>query len=283
MTRRIFDTLARQSARRYRSGGRFAQGFAYGKLTRDPVFAYLLGQGLLNPPDSPATRNGSGQSVDPQQASGPTQGDGTIRSVPPKVLSEPAPLLLDLGCGQGVVAAMLTQARHLHAHGLWPDEWPVPVRSDFHGIELMPRDVARAHAALGDTARFVTGDIALTPYPRAHTVLILDVLHYLPYDAQDRVLAAVRAALIPGGRLLLRVGDADGGFGFRWSNWVDHVVTWFRGHRLPRLYCRAVRQWCDVLHGHGFEIEQRPMSEGTLFANVLLIGRLADGPTEAIR
>lgn len=243
-----FRELARAAARRFGPGGRFAVGFAQGKLTRDPIFEHLLAHGLFNPPVQ-----------DPGSPANPR-------------------VMLDLGCGQGVVAALLAQADEAIRAGRWPARWPQPVRTRFHGIELMPRDVARARAALGDAATFVTGDIARSTFPAAHTVLILDVLHYLPYEAQDRVLADVRRALEPDGRLLMRIGDADGGFGFRWSNWVDHVVTWIRGHRLPRLYCRSLSQWSDLLRQHGFDIEQRPMSEGTLFANVLLIANLRARP-----
>ncbi len=81
-------------------------------------------------------------------------------------------------------------------------------------------------------AEFVLGDIARTPFPRPDIVVILDVLHYLPFEEQKDVLHRLHLALQPHGRLLLRIGDADGGFGFRFSNWVDRVVTRCRGHRL---------------------------------------------------
>lgn len=240
-----FRELATAAAERYRRGGRFAHGFALGKLTRDPAFEYLLSHGLFNPGGA----------------------DGATTRV-----------LLDLGCGQGVVAALLEAAHEACMHGRWPAQWPQPARTIVHGIELMPNDVARARAALGERAVFQTGDIADTPFPAAHTVVILDVLHYLPYDAQRSVLSAVRDALPDGGRLLLRVGDADGGFGFRWSNWVDHVVTWCRGHRLPRLYCMSVTDWRALLAASGFASEARPMSQGTMFSNVLLIATRHDQP-----
>ena len=228
-----YQQLSVATARRYLPGGRFAHGFARGKLSNDPVFEYLLTSGLLSEDQR----------------------------------------ILDLGCGQGLLAALLVQARAAASEGSWPAHWPAPSAAAVHGIELMASDVARAEAALAGQASFETGNIADTAFAPCDTVVILDVLHYLPYKQQDDVLRRVHAALSAQGKLVLRIGDADGGFGFRWSNWVDHVVTWCRGHRLPRLYCRSVAQWQQLLEQLGFTVEIKPMSEGTMFANVLLLAR----------
>jgi hypothetical protein len=88
------------------------------------------------------------------------------------------------------------------------------------------------------------------------------------------VLARVRDALSPKGVLLLRIGDASAGLPFKISNWVDHVVTFARGHRLPRLYCRSLADWRAALAKLGFQVQAMPMHEGTPFANILLVARL---------
>jgi len=145
------------------------------------------------------------------------------------------------------------------------------------GIELMPRDVERArqaHAQLGSRAEFVQGDMCRTDFGQADVVVILDVLHYVSYAAQDDVLRRVRAALPAGGTLLLRVGDAAAGLPFHLSNWVDAVVTFVRGHRLSSLYCRPLKAWQNLLTDLGFVVEAVPMHQGTPFANILLVARL---------
>ncbi len=229
-----YQQLSAKAATRYRAGGRFAHGFARGKLQGDPVFEFLLTSGLL---------------AEDQR-------------------------ILDLGCGQGLLAALLIQAAESARAGDWPANWPAPPAAFVHGVELMPADVIRGQAALGELAGFETGNIAITAFEPCDTVVILDVLHYLSYEQQEDVLRRVRSALEPKGKLVLRIGDADAGFRFRWSNWVDHTVTWCRGHRLPRLYCRPLTQWTILLGELGFEVDIKPMSEGTMFANVLLLGQL---------
>ncbi len=231
MTSPEFSRLVDAAADRYRPAGRFAHGFARGKLGGDPAFEHILEGGLLT---------------------------GASR-------------ILDLGCGQGLLAALLAEAARAADAGRWPPSWPAPPRAQVTGIELMPRDVERAQQALGSEANIEQGDIVTTRFEPADAVVILDVLHYIDYDAQADVLRRVRAALPASGRLLLRVGDAGAGLGFRVSQAVDRIVTFSRGHRLSRLYCRPLGEWADAVRRAGFEVRTRPMSRGTPFANVLLI------------
>ena len=70
MTLQDFRALAREAASRYPARDRYARHFAYGKLTGDPVFRHLLDDGLI-------ARDSR---------------------------------LLDLGCGQGLIAALLAVA-----------------------------------------------------------------------------------------------------------------------------------------------------------------------------
>jgi predicted TPR repeat methyltransferase len=183
--------------------------------------------------------------------------------------------ILDIGCGQGLLASWLLAASALHRAGHWPAHWPAPPQPRaIHGIELMARDVQRAQRALGAAATFTAGDMCRTDFGTADVVVILDVLHYVGIAAQDEVLLRVRNALAPQGTLLLRVGDAGGGLPFRISVWVDHAVTFARGHRHVRLYCRPLAAWQTALVKPGFAVRALPMNRGTPFANVLLVAKL---------
>jgi SAM-dependent methyltransferase len=226
--------LLEHAAGPYRRAGRFAYHFARGKLRHDPVFRAILEKGLLR-----------GQ-----------------------------PCILDLGCGQGLLAAWLRAAADCYQRGAWPERWPPPpVPRSVRGIELKRRDVARARCGLGEECDVVQGDIREVPFGGVDAVVILDVLHYLPEASQREVLQRARAALPAGGVLLLRVGDADAGLRFRVTCWSDRLTLLFRGHGLPRLHCRGVTRWRELLRDCGFDSLAEPMSAGTPFANVLLIAR----------
>ncbi|MHC5019700.1 MAG: DUF2062 domain-containing protein, partial [Planctomycetota bacterium] len=73
-------------SRRYLPAGILHWEFVLGKLKRDPVYKTLLRNGLF-----------------------PDEGH-----------------LLDLGCGRGIVPAMVTGAKDAHAAGTWPAHWPAP-------------------------------------------------------------------------------------------------------------------------------------------------------------
>ncbi|MDB5944929.1 MAG: putative SAM-dependent methyltransferase [Ramlibacter sp.] len=233
-------TLVQRAAAPYRSLGQYPWRFGLGKLGGDPAFAQLLARGLLT----------GRQHV------------------------------LDIGAGQGLLTAWLLAASEAAQQGRWPAQWPAaPAPRTVHGIELMQHDVDRASQALGGAIRqgvasFVAADMRKADFGRADAVVILDVLHYVPIADQDEVLRRVRDALSPGGVLLLRIGDRAGGLPFWISYGVDALVTTLRGHRLTRLYCRPLAQWQEQLRALGFDVQVQPMSEGTPFANIMLVARL---------
>jgi SAM-dependent methyltransferase len=220
----------------YRAIDLFGYFRARGKLRGDPAFAAILREGLLV---------------------------GSER-------------ILDLGCGQGLLAAWLVAARigNDERPHLWPTGWlPAPRPTSFRGIELRPQDVERARGALGGRAEFEVGDITEADFGSADAIVILDVLHYLDYQSQLRVLDRARAALTPGGVLLLRIGDAGSGIRFTVGKYIDQTVLLTHHHRTPKVYCRSAREWQRVLAAGGFECETLPMSAGTPFANIMLIAR----------
>jgi hypothetical protein len=229
----VHPALIDLASKPYRNAGLFAYGFARGKLGGDPVFRAMLERGWL-------VERGH---------------------------------ILDLGCGQGLLASWLRAAQFCYKNGAWPQDWPpAPNPRSTRGIELMLRDVQRARAALGPACDISQGDIRSTEFGTTDAVVILDVLHYMRKEEQLEVLKRVRAALPERGLLLLRVGDANGGLRFRYSQWVDKLVMLSRGHFSVATHCRSLAQWRELLLECGFEVQVTPMSEGTRFANVLLIG-----------
>ena len=234
MTDPSVERLIDAAARRYAPAGRFALHFARSKLRVDPVFGELLRRGLL--PDGAR--------------------------------------LLDLGCGQALLSALLLAARDEHRGGRWPAGWPPPpARLALAGIEARARDVRRARVALGDEAGIEQGDLRAAPLPSSDVVVLLDVLHYLEPCAQDALLERIAGALAPGGLLLARVGDIGSEFAAAVSGFVDHLATLARGEGIHRHHRRALADWIAAIERQGFTVRPEPMSRGTPFANVLLVAR----------
>ena len=231
-------TLLDEASRPFRGGGHFAYHYSRGKLSSDSIFREILKRGLL-----------------PAEAR-----------------------YLDLGCGQGSLFSWLLAARKLYESGVWPQDWPAaPKALSLRGVELMQKDVERAARAFGKdhpVVRIEQGDMNKVDFGQVDVVTILDALHYFDHAHQKDVLRRIRAALPPGGLFLTRVGDASAGLPYHICNWVDHTVTFVRGHRLPRLYCRTLAEWVDLIKSFGFNVETDPMNEGKPFANVMLVCRV---------
>ncbi len=221
----------------YRPTGRFNYHWARGKLGSDPIFAALLKRPIL--PDGAR--------------------------------------VLDLGCGRGLLAAWLLGAEQLAAQGEWSECTTPPAGLSFRGIELMEREAICGNRALqplhGERVKLRGGDMCEAYLTDADVIAILDVLHYVSYAGQDKLLDRIRAALGTGGLLVTRVGDAGGGLRFAFSQLVDSCISLAQGHRLPRMWCRPLEQWIGALEARGFVVEAIPMSSGTPFANVMLVAR----------
>lgn len=125
--------------------------------------------------------------------------------------------VLDLGCGIGLLAHVLARA------GL---------ELDYLGVDNDAGKIAQARAAAARAglarARFETVDLA-AGFPDHHgSVVLLDVLQFLPRQAQSPLLVRAAGALADDGRLLIRTGLADGSWRSRVTRAIDVLSRWLR-------------------------------------------------------
>lgn len=187
--------------------------------------------------------------------------------------------ILDLGCGRGLLPAWLLAAERLAASGHWPEGLARPPRNlRFRGFELMAREAEVGNRALQThfpgRVELAGGDMRAVEMHGADAIAILDALHYVDFNAQERLLDTIRAALPPGGVFITRIGNAAGGWRFRFSQGVDRCMARAQGHRAPPTWCRSAEAWVAALERRDFRVSAAPMSQGTLFANVMLVARV---------
>jgi SAM-dependent methyltransferase len=226
--------LRDEASRPFLRAGRAAWHYARGKFRWDPVYFALLRSGVL--PDSG--------------------------------------MLVDLGCGQGILLALLSAAKEQHARGDWPPGWPAPPANlVMRGYDLRRRSIRAGSVALDGLAALECRDIRGLDLPPADAIVILDVLYHVPYAEQERVLDSVVRALRPGGLLVLRESDSGGGLAFRLQRCSELVAQIWHGRLAPRLWYRNVVQWRALLEQRGLAVTAQPMNGGTPFANVLFFAR----------
>jgi len=206
-------------------------------------------------------------------ARGKLRGDPLYRATAAAGLLRDGPTLVDVGCGQGLTLSVLAEAPRLWAEGGWPDgALPPPRFARLVGIELRPRVARLAQQALGPAVEVRSSDARDSTFPQADTVLFFDVLHLMPPEDQERVIARASAALSPGGTILIREADPAGGWGFtavRLGNRLKSIVV---GRWRQRFHFRTAGAWASLLARHGLQVAVQPMGGNTPFANLLVRG-----------
>jgi len=183
-------------------------------------------------------------------------------------------VFLDLGCGQGLMLALLVAARERFRAGRWPPGWPAPpVDIELRGIELRPRVARRAQRALGSEAVIATEDLTHSSLPPCAAVGLFDVLHLMSRDAQDRLLRDVHGAIAPGGCLLIREADAEGGVRFWMVRAGNRVNAIAQGRGRRKFQFDTQPGWCARLSELGFRIERSTRLDNGPFANFLITAR----------
>ncbi len=229
-----FKALLDAASRPYLAAGLYAYFSAREKLRHDPVFFSVLRMGRI-----------------PDRAR-----------------------MLDLGCGQAVLASLLLAAQARFQSGLWPAEWTAPPSELLLlGIEAERRAARRAQITLGDRAIIHAADLRNAQLPEADVVVMIDVLHYLEMHAQVSLLEKVARSLRGGGLLIMRVADISAGWRFHAGTAMDHVGSLLSARAVSRHFHRPIDEWMQMLDGLGFEPSVEPAGPEKSFANVLLWAR----------
>jgi len=233
------DALIDAASRPYLAAGRYAYYFARSKLRHDPVFFSLLRMGRI-----------------PDRAR-----------------------LLDLGCGQAVVASLLLAAQVQFEFGRWPSGWAAPPSQlQLHGIESERRSVRRAQIALGNHVAIRIADLRDAPLPEADVVVLIDVLHYLTADAQVALLKRIAQSLRGGGLLVLRVADISAGWRFYLGKAADRMGSLLTAKGMQAHHHRPIDEWLHLLGSLGFSASVDSNAAVRAFANTLVWAKSSPAP-----
>jgi uncharacterized protein (DUF2062 family) len=206
-------------------------------------------------------------------ARGKLRGDPLYRATVTAGFPRSGGTLIDVGCGQGLMLSVLVQAQRQWADGTWPAGSLRPPPFDrLVGIELRPRIARLARQALGPAVDVLSSDAREAMPSSADAVLFFDVLHLMPPDDQERLIARAVAALTPGGTILIREADPSGGWRFtlvRLGNRLKSIVV---GRWRQPFHFRTSGAWASLLSNEGLHVVVQPLADGTPFANVLVRG-----------
>jgi len=179
-------------------------------------------------------------------------------------------VVLDLGCGHGLVSLLLARSR--------------PARRVI-GLDWDARKLATARALTEPNLCFAFCDLAGdTPLPAARGVLLADVVYLLSPPDQERLLARCAEALEPGGVLVLKeTVDAP-----RWkavlSRFQEALAVRVLGlTRGCALHFRGSDEWVRLLESLGLEVRVVPLDRFRYHPHAAFVARRAAGGAEAPR
>jgi SAM-dependent methyltransferase len=168
--------------------------------------------------------------------------------------------LLDIGCGMGLLGMYLAE------HGQ---------QRDYLGLDNDPRKIASARAIAAEHyphMRFVEGDAGALP-DFSGNVAILDALHYMPFDLQQRVLDGAASRVAPGGILLVRNCLRDRS----WRYWMtvieEKFLHWSRWMHIGAQHFPSREEIVEPLATHGLVAEVTPLWGHTPYNSHMIVAR----------
>lgn len=170
--------------------------------------------------------------------------------------------VLDIGCGRGQLGLLLIELERIQSM--------VGIDWDAHKIEI-------ARQAAGTNSTFVVGDLTTVRLVPCQTALLIDVLHYLPADAQIRLLRQISDQLVAGGTLVVRDVDARPTWRSRLTRLFEVLGTCLKVNRGHQLCFHSSGQLRDLLQELSFTIVRTIAMPGLTLDNVLIIARKGEG------
>jgi uncharacterized protein (DUF2062 family)/SAM-dependent methyltransferase len=190
--------------------------------------------------------------------------DPCYRAILPHVA--PGTLTVDLGTGLGmlpVVIALAGEGRR--AVGVeWDRE---KLAAGKHAARALPEVELR------------DGDARQAELPACDVITLVDMLHYYDAEAQRALLARCRAALRPGGRILVREGDAERRGGARWTRMIERLAVRLGWNRGPSVRFRPVPELVADLEALGLRVRVDEVAGRLHPGNVLLVAEAAAAPS----
>ena len=170
--------------------------------------------------------------------------------------------LIDIGCGIGLLGL------YLYTRGALPRY----VGLDHDERKIRAGQAAARRAGLEQAMQLLIADASALPQLRGH-VALLDMLHYLPRDAQAALLDACLPRVAPGGVLVIRSVLRDGSWRFQATR-AEEVWLRVSGRiRGGAQHYPSAQELRVPLEAAGLAVTLAPLFGRTPFNSYLLVAR----------
>lgn len=169
--------------------------------------------------------------------------------------------ILDLGCGHGLFSLAIA----LNA----PGRQVLGIDHDQDRITLGSQAIQDLSNLRLEAGNLMDPPRAKNPYSG---IAMIDVMHYFPPEVQERLFQNAYQLLGPGGKLLVREVNPDGGITSSWNRLYEKIATGigFTQAEKEGLHFRTRQGWEKALEKTGFQVTSEPCSS-FIFADILYI------------
>jgi 2-polyprenyl-3-methyl-5-hydroxy-6-metoxy-1,4-benzoquinol methylase len=181
--------------------------------------------------------------------------------LPIEPLLPPKGRVLDLGCGNGLFAAILKLGS--------------PERT-ITGFDLDEKKIEVARATFKDWTGmdFSVGDLIKSDYPSADIITIIDVLYLIPPEAKESILRKCHAALPPGGILAVKDMDTRPRWKMAFNKLEETLAVKIIGFTLgSRFHFQSREVFAALLEKTGFDVEVVPLHKGYWYPHILYLAK----------
>lgn len=191
--------------------------------------------------------------------------DGIYREL--LTLIPPGSTVLDLGCGLGLLGLLLA------ARGF--GDRTVGIEWDAAKVRFAEK---RGTGAEGFQVR--QGDFRVSDWPPCEVIVLLDVLHYFPPEEQRELLRRVGEHLPGGGRLLIRVMDAEAGGLARLTRFWERGAVRLGWNKAPRIHWRSAAEILAEAREDSLNLGIHSNGRALARGNLVLVGQKGAGALE---
>lgn len=165
----------------------------------------------------------------------------------------PSGMILDVGCGYGLVAHYLA----------YKDS-----RRTVIGIDHDPLLIFRANQITGYTnrVRFIQKDAEIASLEKYNGVVFCDILHHLSPHGQEHILRVSKESLNFHGRLIIKDIEKEQSVFYYWNLFHDRVM------RLSgATHHRSADEWAEMVRGLGLRVVEQRHFRHLLYHHILIV------------
>jgi 2-polyprenyl-3-methyl-5-hydroxy-6-metoxy-1,4-benzoquinol methylase len=168
--------------------------------------------------------------------------------------------ILDVGCGFGLFSSYFSL---------------VCARRQVTGVDPNARRIAIAREVAQKLGlrenRYLQGIVGSVPLDGLYDgIVMLDVLHHVPREAQLPLLETLRSLLAPGGVLVLKDITTDAPLKLKFTELLDRIMA---GWNEPLAY-RHHAEWVSILRTMGFKVRVVRVPDVLPYPHVVMVARL---------